>query len=1077
MSDPKEPVDPFAEELASLDDALRGGRPTVSAPGLARERHILELLNEAFPASSGRESSTAQTSPKQIGRFVIISRLGEGAFGTVYRAFDPHLGREVALKVAKWHEGDIQQKAKRFLREAKVAASLRHPAIVPLYEFGEDAGVLFLAFALIPGNTLQSELATRPQIRELRTLATIVAGIADGLAFAHASGIIHRDVKPANVMIDATGSPLLMDFGLASFGDDAERLTQSGQVLGTPLYMSPEQAGGALAVHPENSSPVAATNVTSASDQYSLGVILYELLTGRPPFLGKPEAVILQHLHAQPSRPSTHDRRIPRELDVICLKALEKEPTNRYRDCHEFADDLRRWLAREPIKARPESRLKAMVREVRRRPARFGLLASLILVVSVSLIAWRLKKGSDEITNAANRLEYGNHVAGAMQALRDDRQANAGELLDLAKAKIAPTAPGLEWDILMRMARRPGQFIASHPERANVAAYSNNRKWLATGGVGKANVICLWDVKTGAKIRELPGHIHELRGLDFSADDALLASIDGLGQARLWRMEDGASLGHCRGAELAEGYRIRFLRDSPDRSARLILSRGNDAEVLEVPELKSLKRFPRPDKVEALAVSPDGKFVAMGARSEPQIVIYESTRWNEVERLQVAGKGTLLCVAFSHDGRRLIASFATKLLMWNLGSNLHANSPPTKNEKKLEATELIAEMVLLDYGAEVRTIEFLPDNERVISPTHNSDNGIEIFDLKLKRRDFRVFDPRVKTDHVWQFALSVDGLSVAVPGESINKEGIVTRFDLHSPTRCERVIKAHIRPAFGLAFTPDGHHVATVGEDFGAHLWSVETGEKVRSFRPQAGSVYDVAISPDGTKLATCDDLMKAIRVFDMETAKLLATATGHTKRIERLVFSPDSQTIISASWDHTARIWSAQTGHELANLPHDASVHGLVAHPDGHRIFTASGDSIVQCWDKQGNLLKKYEGHRVGSPRDLALSPDRQFLACADLGGAVTRLNVDTGLVAGRTIDRGGTRIAIAPDGRTLVAGFRAPGSGGIVIFDIESNRTLFTSDCSSAVRAIRYSHDGKSLAAVCEDGTLHLWRSLDHD
>ena len=332
-----------------------------------REPHGETLSGSGSPAASEVEM------PKKLGRFEIRARIGSGAFGTVYWAHDPVLDRDVALKVPRAAVLEKPQARARFLREPKAAAQLRHPHIVPVYDAGTDGEHYYIASAYIEGHTLQHVIEQeRP---DFRRAAEIVRGLADALHYAHRMGVVHRDVKPANVMIDRQGQALLMDFGLARLESSEEKLTQDGSLMGTPAYMAPEQADGSLG------------EVGPASDQYGLGVVLYEALCRQTPFSGPPSVLIFNAIHQEPPAPSSLDPEIPRDLETICLKAMAKRAGERYANCGAMADDLRRWLAGKPIRARRVGPVERAVGWCRRNRALAALsVVSLVLLLTVAVM-------------------------------------------------------------------------------------------------------------------------------------------------------------------------------------------------------------------------------------------------------------------------------------------------------------------------------------------------------------------------------------------------------------------------------------------------------------------------------------------------------------------------------------------------------------------------------------------------------------------------------------------------------------------------------------------------------------------
>jgi serine/threonine protein kinase/tetratricopeptide (TPR) repeat protein len=403
--------DAFADRLAELDEAMAAGGTLVShaddTPAdlrdrLARGAAVLRDLQHlrvgvrAGSVSEGLSKPLAHASGStgtrvRIGRFTIIRELGRGGFGVVFLARDPALHRDVALKVPHAHALVDPALRDRFRREALAAAGLDHPNLVPVFEVDDAGPVCFIASAYCPGPSLAEWLSRRPAVTA-REAARLVATLADAIAHAHARGVQHRDLKPANILMqiaDASPSnepqqsamwhlptaiPKITDFGLARLADDPDRHTRTGAGLGTPAYMAPEQAAGA-----KNSGP--------AVDQYALGVILYELLTGRPPFRGETDLETLrQVVECDPVAPRRLRPGLPRDLETICLKCLEKEPAKRYGSVADLADDLRRFAAGKPVLARRVGVLGRTSRWCRRKPVVAGLSAALAVAIVAGAI-------------------------------------------------------------------------------------------------------------------------------------------------------------------------------------------------------------------------------------------------------------------------------------------------------------------------------------------------------------------------------------------------------------------------------------------------------------------------------------------------------------------------------------------------------------------------------------------------------------------------------------------------------------------------------------------------------------------
>ena len=419
------PLDEFAEYLISFDEAVAQGstdlpqETTHDNDRAARALKCLSLLDQARRQRPILAGEVLEGDTKQIGRFRLLRQLGRGGFGLVFLAMDEELDRLVALKIPRPERLLSKSLRERFVREAKVVAALSHPNLIPVFEAGTSGVICYLASAFCDGPALSSWIELRGRPAEPKHAAQLVKKLAEAMQHAHDRGVVHRDLKPSNILLDpiepeldATASldayePRIVDFGLAKLTDSATDATRDGAVLGTPSYMAPEQARGETA------------KIGPATDTYGLGAVLYELLTGKTAFSADNDLEILQRVANAPAPlPRSLNREIPRDLESICLKCLEKEPHRRYPTCSALADDLHRFLSRLPVRARRPGPSERLLRWCRRNPAVAALSTLLLIAMVGGLIASLVTAASLNRSNSSLQISNQRQEQSLQEAKR-----------------------------------------------------------------------------------------------------------------------------------------------------------------------------------------------------------------------------------------------------------------------------------------------------------------------------------------------------------------------------------------------------------------------------------------------------------------------------------------------------------------------------------------------------------------------------------------------------------------------------------------------------------------------------------
>jgi WD40 repeat protein/serine/threonine protein kinase len=987
---------------------------------------------------SGAAKSGAAGSLGRFGDYELLEEIARGGMGIVYRARQTSLNRIVALKMILTGQFASDSEVKRFLAEAEAAAQLNHPNIVPIYEVDELNGRHFFTMRFIEGGTLTARIGTQKPRLPNEAAVSLLAKVCRAVHFAHQRGILHRDLKPGNILLDTAGEPHVSDFGLAKWLEATSQVTLSGAVLGSPSYMAPEQAAG---------KP---SQVTIAADVYSLGAILYEILTSRPPFQADtPLATLKEVVEREPKRPSSVNLRADRDLETICLKCLEKEPSRRYGSAEALAEDLERWLRHEPIHARAVGRISRLAKWSRRNPGT----ATLLMVASLAILAFligqtiasvRLNRANTEVRATNTRLSTSLYE---LRWRRADEASRSGQhdeaiawLCSFLRENPSDSVAAARLLSLLSSCNFPVMLLPPliHEASVNAMDFGQAGEHLAT--ITSDGTARVWNVQSGQTELEI-SNAARLTHCVLCGEDRVVLTISAESKATLWDLKSRQPIKEISLGPLAEYSGGRSVLPTADRRLMAINTRSNVVALLDI-ESGAWRASPLtlPTEIERFALSEDGRFLATASRSEVQL-------WDAVSNRALFAPIELTAppssFRFSEDGHWLACLSGSKIQVMNTVTGVRER----------------------EFHAETPGIAFVGNEESLITFRLN-DPSLRVFNYRTGQD---CGSPFGQAQFDWIKCPSLAALLFSQPNSDRMTllDGTTGRPRVEPFFHDGWILNAKLHPA--------GRIAATASQDRTVRVWSVEM-EKAEPITLQAdGPVLEAAWSPVGDRIlsASSSENGAELRLWDARSgAALIPPWRGQGFYVGK--WAPDGTRFATVSQDSTARIWDGKTGEPLSPpLVHGAPLDHCNFSPDGSLLATACGDLTVRLWEGHNGKAIGAPLLHSGVPLKVSFNPDGRRLATSCVDGTIRVWSVPDGALLLGPLRHDGTCwvAAFSPDNRLLVS---ASSDGTVRLWDAATGRPVLPPlRHEGPVLWAAFSPDGRALATSTDSGIARVWET----